>query len=191
MPPPLKSKAQTYYLSQDLSPRVKSLSDLSEDWEKQVATVLLGTSGTKADEIRRLLPSKTERTNNAILDLLPRGIKNRGRILLHHLLPRVSLGDGDVVILPPNGTATAPLIDVLRFFASPKSMRVPVPTGAGHLIEFFRSRGFPQSAFGAGRLGDPCVAGASPAESSPQVPDAKSPLQKVHKTGSPYHLEAK
>lgn len=157
----------TFYLTKDLSSHVKRLSDLKEDWQREVAKLLLNTSldsRTMASEIHGVTKwagqtkqgegPEAEETMRVTLEMLPKGMRGRARILLHHLLPRVRLGDGDVVELPGQGP-TAPLIDVVRYFASPFHLKVAPPERLSVLRHFFRHHHFPKSAFGPGRLDSP------------------------------------
>ena len=148
-------KAESYYLSKDVPKFIRNLSELKSEWERGVASLLLDRSipeEEKAEKIGNLLPnSKSDDTSpseviETVLQLLPKATRGRARIFLTHLLPRVSLADGDIVSIPDFGP-TSPLIDVVKYFCSPPSHRVPPPFGMAELWNFFQSRSFPQSAF--------------------------------------------
>ena len=152
-----RAAAETFYLSKDVSDFVKKLSQLKLQWERELVSILLNKKlgeGDKISKIRELLPEKNRgdvdrEDASVVLDLLPKAIRGRSRILLRHLMRYAKLGDGDVVQLPGVGP-TAPLIDVLKFFASPRHYRVPLPEQTPRLAKFFIDRKFPASAFGSG-----------------------------------------
>ena len=153
------SEVETYYLSKDVPKFVKNLSELKTPWEREIAGTLLNQKLNEKEKLLRILAALPEDEDakekekraevEHILELLPKQIRSRSRILMRHLLKRVSLDDGDLVVLPGVGP-TAPLIDVLRFFASPRYLKLPLLQQTADLSEFFISQKFPMSAFGSG-----------------------------------------
>ena len=149
-------EAGTYFLTRDVPKFIKNLNNLKSDWEREIASILLDrglSEEEKMVKIRNQLPTGTSSDSGSIIEtvlqLLPKAVRGRARVFLTHLLPRVSLLDGDIVSIPDFGP-TAPLIDIVKFFCSPPSHRVPPPFGMAELWNFFQARRFPQSAFAGG-----------------------------------------
>ena len=151
--------AQTYYLSKNVPKLVKNLSELKAKWERDVAEILLNKELSDEEKLTKIyvvlpadeLGKKADRDAEieGVINVLPKRIRSRARILARAVLKRATLSDGDLVELPGVGP-TAPLIDVLKFFASPRHLNLPLPQQTSLLSYFFLSNKFPVSAFGSG-----------------------------------------
>lgn len=142
--------AETFYLTKDVSKEIRDLSSLT-DWEQEVARILLspGSEG-KTEKIRSILPSidTVDRPLiQSLLEMLPKNIQSRSKIFLHYFLAKVRIADGGIVELP-DGSQTAPLVDIVRYFCSPSHLKVRPPLGLETLLNFLASIGMPQSAYG-------------------------------------------
>ena len=89
------------------------------------------------------------REKETLLSLLPRHIQHRARTLLHFLLPLIDVKDGIVYL--PGGAPTSPLMDILRFYSSPRLYKAAVPQGLELLNDLMIERNVPHSAFAPGK----------------------------------------
>lgn len=157
------SKVDTFFLSKNVPKFVEKLSRLKAEWERDIASALLDSTmdeEEKIAKIKTMLPANRANEEKEaknlmvenVIEMLPKTIRARARILAGHLMKSsANIGDGDVVLLPDFGP-TAPLIDVLKFYASPRHLKVPLPQEASKLSQYFIDNKFPMSAFGSGVL---------------------------------------
>lgn len=156
MPTTPRHPLKTYYLSEKASKTASELGKL-DGWRLHIASILLSDSmkeENQREEIRKLLDSaepserKThEKIDDAlsIVQLLPRTLHGRAKILLHHLLRLVRINDGIVEL--KDGTIVGTLVDILKFYCSPKNYNAPIPPGFETLNKMFVDHMVPQSAF--------------------------------------------
>jgi hypothetical protein len=84
-----------------------------------------------------------------LIDLLPGRLQTKAKLLLHYLRDVPVDGQGRVIY--PDGVNGSYLIDLIRYFVSPKSMSPAKPIDATTFTEVMRANGVPTSALGAGR----------------------------------------
>lgn len=150
--------AKTYYLTTDISPTAKQLSKL-EGWEGDAAGILLGGGDDKISKLRILLNAmdepiaETQRhaVRAEMLSMLPKAIRSRAKIFLHHASDILKETE-DGLTISPDGTVSSPMIDILRYYCSSHHIPIPLPVASDSLEELFRSSHMPQSAFGKGRF---------------------------------------
>ena len=155
---------QTYYLTTNLDKSIRSLSDLPNGWQLDTARVLLDFKLSDQDKmikVRNLINQQQappeqdyKKTMDQLSDILPKNIRNKARMFLAHVLPRTNIDDSGVLVLP-DGSKTAPLIDILRFFCSPSNLGIAPVEGLGKLADFLREINIPQAALGRGKLVSP------------------------------------
>ena len=144
-------KMETWYLTQNPDQTIRKLSELI-GWKRQIATVLISKSqGDEhvADEIRSLLPARgreqEQETITTILELLSKQVRSRAKVFLSHLLAKASVDDSGQLVLP-DGAITSPVIDVVKYYVSPASHRVPPPTGVQRINKFLKDINMPRAA---------------------------------------------
>ncbi len=139
--------AKTWYLTDDVSQVGKKLGKLS-GWRSDVAKALLSNKAsdeTVAREIRHVLDKmdgggkvKEKSLIDEVIPLLPRNIRNKAQLLANHLLKEVEIGEHGQVIYP-DGTEGSSLIDHLRYFSSPPSMKARAPFDLDKMREILNS----------------------------------------------------
>ena len=142
--------AETWYLTQNVSKLSKKLGKLS-GWRKEVAKLLLETDEeATAKSLIAEIVKTTESPNSLIsevLDLLPKRIQGKAKILATHLSKQMKFSDDGRVIYP-DGSFGSPLIDILKYFCSPKSglVRVKAPFDVRKMTEYLSETNAPMSA---------------------------------------------
>ena len=126
--------AKTYYLHEEVSKMGKKLGNLT-GWRSDIAKVLLASKvedDTAVNQIRHILAKLAVGGDQSLIDetilLLPRSIRNKAKILAHHLLEKSKIhigGNGQVVY--PDETEGGSFIDHLKYFCSSSSMKVAAP----------------------------------------------------------------
>ncbi len=124
--------AKTYYLTEDISQVGKKLGNL-KGWRGEIATAILNTKAEDeavVGQIHHVLSKTAGRSEAALVDevipLLPKAIRSKARILAHHLIKHLKIGEHGQVIYP-DGTDGSSFIDHLKYFASPPNLRVVAP----------------------------------------------------------------
>ena len=142
--------AKTYYLTDDISQVGKKLGNL-KGWRGEIATAILDTKvedETVVDQIRHILSKTAGRSEAAMVDevipLLPKAIRSKAKILAHHLIKQIKIGEHGQVVYP-DGTDGSSLIDHLKYFASPPQMRVAAPFDADKMRDIISKTHAPLS----------------------------------------------
>ena len=165
---------KTYYLTENMSKTGEKLGTL-KGWELEVAKALLAPSAEERDKvalIRKVLEGRGPATNDSendspealaqLIELLPKATRSRARVLLHHLPKSLRVKDG--LVLFPDDTPGSPLIDVLKYYCSPRHFRVPLPQGFQRMNQLLKDAKVPQTAFSTDK--SPYIIRASPTPSS-------------------------
>ena len=79
-----------------------------------------------------------------LAQFLPKGYRNRGRILLHYLQAHLKLNEQQRVIYEPNNTLGSHILDLVKYFASPFAKDRPVD--APKFAKLLATVGVPSSA---------------------------------------------
>ena len=88
-----------------------------------------------------------------LIPLLPKAIRNKAKILAHHLIKHINIGsDGQVIY--PDGSTGASFIDHLKYFASPPSMRISAPFDVVKMKEILKNTHAPQSSLRSNVISD-------------------------------------
>ena len=165
--------AKTYYMTTDISAVGKKLARLS-GWEKDVADILVSKDADKISKLLAMLQPLASGEDasinkvfwDEIIPLLPKSIRSKARIFLHHA-QRFLKVDKDGLVELGEGTRGSSLLDVLKFYCSPASMPVPLPLGTDAMDQLMRQHHMPISAFGKGR--HPYHTQTSPPSSPPWI----------------------
>ena len=149
--------SKTYYLTTSVPSAIKQLGN-SSGWQREVVDILLSdkTEQDKQDVLRSLIAQKPESDNNSLkidqlLTMMPKNTRSRARIFLHHVLTFLRVRDDGATELD-GGILSSPLIDIVRYYCSPISVRVALPVASEHLERTFREHNVPAIAFARGRL---------------------------------------
>ena len=150
---------ETYYLSPSIPKSMKKLNSLV-GWEGEMVQLLLGDKNNKLEEARKILQGQ-EATGKAayidpgdlsdsILNMLPKYSRTRAKIFLHHVKKFLKENEDGLTVLP-DGSLSSPMIDIVRYYCSPKYVKVPLPVSSDLLEEAFKKFSMPTSAFASGR----------------------------------------
>jgi hypothetical protein len=99
------------------------------------------------EDTQRHLTSSENGEIDVLVDLLPRQYRNKAKLLLGFLKPRVRL-DEQMRILYENGDKGSNLLDMIRFYVLPISSKTKRPLDALRFGLWMKKEGVPRSAIG-------------------------------------------
>ena len=146
---------KTYYLSEEMSATGRKLGNL-KGWRSDVAKHLLRKSFDDQEaiaSIRQVLETIDEAPGSKanpkeliddVIELLPKNIRGRARILGYHLLKHVSIDD-DGLVRYADGTEGTSIIDHLKYWCSPPSYRASVPADVRKMQELLSKTNAPEA----------------------------------------------
>lgn len=151
--------ASTYYLTASPpSKNIKKLNSLT-GWESDMAhLLLLDDQEDKIEYARDILQKNSPsgeisdkvKVDDAVINMLPKNSRSRAKIFLHHARKFLKETEDGLTILL-DGSVSSPMIDILRYYCSPKHISVPLPMSSDLLEAAFKKYSMPSSAFGTGR----------------------------------------
>ena len=145
--------AKTYYLTDEMCGNGKKLGKL-QGWRKEIAKQLLRKGSSDQDvviSIQEVLETidtvpkvNLKEAINNIIELLPKNIRGRSRILGYHLIKHVSIDDSGLVRYP-DGTEGTSMIDHLKYWCSPPSYRASIPADVDKMQELLTKTNAPEA----------------------------------------------
>ena len=121
--------AKTWYLTDNVSQLGKKLGNLT-GWRAQIAQILVGKQeddqaiGSIRDIVTKHGGNKDELAVDQLIPLLPKAIRNKAKILAHHLLKHIKIG-GNGQVIYPDGTEGASIVDHLKYLCSTMKSKAP------------------------------------------------------------------
>ena len=153
---PNKNQLRTFFLTESKSPLGKALENISEPWQREIVRIILApdlSSKSKTERIRDQL-SKLEDADpeddqmdglNALVELLPTRARGKARVLVRFWPSNLKLKEG--LVLFPDGQVGSPALDVLKYYSTPQTYRVPLPLALWQMNQVMRDSKVPAAAF--------------------------------------------
>jgi hypothetical protein len=120
-----------------------------DDWRREMLNNLQSFKGEKSDFVKEIIdhektPSLMHDDYNNFLQIIPKKMQAKAKILLLYLLPKIKLDDNNCIIYL-NKTGS-PLIDLLLFILTPAHLKKKMPPDIGDFAQLLLDLKIPRSA---------------------------------------------
>jgi len=121
-----------------------------DGWRKKVFDDLRSFEGEQTDFWKKNLPpdmnasKRSENILNQFLEIIPKKMMTKGKILLSYLLPKINLDDNNCIIY--TNKIGSPLIDLILFILSPVYLKRKMPPDIGDFAQLLIDLKIPKSA---------------------------------------------
>ena len=125
---------------------------------KTIALLLLDPTKSNDEELKKAIQqvfgdweNESQTGAKRFLELLPKRLQNKGKQLLHYITKYFKIDPETDCILYPDNSLGSAVLDLLKFFLTPKNLFSTQPFDAQKVAQIFLENKVPGSCFASGK----------------------------------------